>query len=52
MRSYLGMEKGVRGETPYNFVTTPLDCKKTPFLNAKIHSILNIIGCLLYDAIH
>ena len=34
------------GGAPSNFKNTPLDCKKTPFLNIKIHPIL---GYLLYE---
>ena len=34
------------------FTSTPLDCKKTPFLSIKIHLFLDRICCPLYDIIH
>ena len=48
----LGVVVGLRCGALYEFASTPLDCKKTPFLCIKVHPILDRIGCLFYDIAH
>ena len=46
----LGVAVEVRGGAPYNFINTPLDCKKSPReKNVRVHLILERKGYLLYD---
>ena len=43
---------GAKGKPLTNLINTPLDCKKTPISNIKMHLILDRIGYLLFDVIH
>ena len=45
-RRIVGAAVGVRAGAPQNFITAPLDCMKTPFLNIKLHLIVDRIGFL------
>ena len=47
----LGVAVGSIAEPLKVFTSTPLDCKKTPFLSIKVHITLDRIGYLIYDTI-
>ena len=49
---FLSVGVGMSGRPIIGPGTTPFDCNKAPFLNIKIHPILDRIGYLLYDVIH
>ena len=48
----MGAEVEIRAEPFEIFINAPLNCKKTPLLDIKMHPIFDRIGFLLYDIIH
>ena len=46
------VEVGIRDGAPYNFYNNALRLQEDPFLNIKMHPILDKTGYLLYEVIH